>query len=151
MMEAHERFVIEAECARLINRFMWLLDAFDEGGLVALFAPDCTYSRAGKEITGIDDLRATLERRSRDQTTRHVCTNIVIDAADRDHASGKACCLVFRHRGLPIPGQPAPLRVPESLLLFDAAFVRTPAGWRIAKWRTERAFRKPANVRPRQA
>jgi hypothetical protein len=144
-METNERFAIEAECTRLINTFSWRVDAFDYDGVVALFTPDCTFSRADKVFRGIDGLRVSLNARPRDRTTRHICGNIVIDVADHDRAAGKAYALVFGHRGLLGEGEEAPLGVPDSLILYEAAFARTAQGWRIAKWHIGLSFRKPAS------
>src|SRR5437879_11998679 len=98
-MEPSERLAIEAECARLVQEFSWSVDAFDYERVVSLFVADCTFSRADKAFKGIDGLRVSLNARPRDRTTRHICTNIVIDVTDADRARGKAYCLVFGHRG----------------------------------------------------
>ena len=144
-METTERLAIEAECTRLINTFSWRVDAFDYDGVVALFTPDCTFSRADKVFRGIDGLRVSLNARPRDRTTRHICSNIVIDVADHDRAAGKAYALVFGHRGALKEGDEAPLGVPVSLILYEATFVRNAQGWRIAKWHIGLSFRKPAS------
>jgi hypothetical protein len=142
-MEQLQKLAIESECTRLINRFSWSVDAFDYDAVVALFAPDCTFSRADAVYTGIDGLKASLNGRPRDRVTRHVCANIVIDVEDADHASGKAYCVVYGHRGSLRAGEEAPLGVPDSLILYQASFVRTAGGWRIAKWHIGLSFRKP--------
>jgi hypothetical protein len=142
-METSERIAIQADCTQLINEFSWRVDAFDYDGVVALFVPDCTFSRADKVFKGIEGLRVSLNARPRDRVTRHICSNIVIDVADRDRASGKAYALVFGHRGTLKEGEEAPLGTPDSLILYDAQFVRTDAGWRIAGWHIGLSFRKP--------
>jgi hypothetical protein len=143
-MDALARLTIEAECVRLMNRFTWAVDAMDYDQVVSLFVPDCVFSRADKSYPGHAGLRTSLEGRPHDRTTRHVLTNIVIDVADADHASGKSYCTVFGHRGALAPGAEAPLGVPDSLILYEGAFVRTDTGWRIARWHIGLSFRKPA-------
>ena len=71
----------------------------DYDGVVALFAPDCSFGRADVWFHGHDGLRQSLNSRPRDRMTRHIASNVVIDVADADHAAGKAYCLVFGHRG----------------------------------------------------
>ncbi len=143
-MDLQERLAIEAECTRLINQFSWAVDAFDYDTVVSLFVPGCTFSRADVVFKGIEGLRTSLNSRPRDRTTRHVCANVVIDVADAAHASGKAYCVVFGHRGTLKPGDEAPLGVPDSLILYQNEFVRTDKGWRIAKWHIGLSFRNLA-------
>jgi hypothetical protein len=145
-VDQNQKLAIESECTRLINQFSWSVDAFDYDAVVALFIPDCTFSRADVVYKGIDGLKASLNGRPRDRTTRHLCTNIVIDVEDADHASGKAYCVVFGHRGALQAGEEAPLGVPDSLILYQAQFVRTAGGWRIATWHIGLSFRKPAKA-----
>jgi hypothetical protein len=142
-MDALKRLTIEAECTRLMNRFSWAVDAMDYDQVVSLFVPDCVFSRADKAYQGHAGLRTSLAGRPTDRATRHVASNIIVDIADADHAAGKAYCLVFGHKGAMPPGAEAPLGVPDSLILYDVKFVRTPAGWRIAHWHIGLSFRKP--------
>jgi hypothetical protein len=116
----------------------------DYDAVVALFVPDCTFGRADVFFHGHDGLRASLNSRPRDRMTRHVSANVVIDVADSDHAAGKAYCVVFGHRGPLSEDGEAILGAPDSLILYSAEFLRTPAGWRIAKWHIGLSFRKPA-------
>ena len=145
-METSAKLAIEAECTRLMNQFCWSVDAFDYDAIAALFIPDCTFSRADKVFKGIDGLRVSLNARPRDRVTRHICTNVVIDVADASHASGRAYCLVFGHRGALQRGEEATLAAPDSLILLDVDFVQTANGWRIARWHIGLSFRKPAEA-----
>ena len=143
-MDALARLTIEAECTRLMNRFSWAVDAMDYDQVVSLFTSDCVFGRADKFFQGHAGLRQSLESRPKDRVTRHFASNIIIDVADADNAAGKAYCLVFGHRGALPAGAEAPLGVPDSLILYDVKFVRTPEGWRIARWHIGLSFRKPA-------
>lgn len=143
-METIERLAIEADCTRLINRFSWCTDTFDYDEAVALFVPDCTFSRADEIFEGTDGLRTVLNRRAPDRRTCHVVSNVVIDVIDGDEATGMAHALVFGHRGALEQGEEAPLGTPDSIVRFEARFRRTDHGWRIAKWHIGLNFRKPA-------
>jgi hypothetical protein len=143
-MDALTRLTIEADCTRLMNRFNWAVDAMDYDQVVSLFVPDCVFSRADKSFHGHAGLRQSLNNRPADRVTRHVESNIVIDIADAEHASGKGYCVVYGHRGALSAEGEAPLGVPDSLILHEAKFVRRPEGWRIAHWHIGLSFRKPA-------
>jgi ketosteroid isomerase-like protein len=145
-MDELQRLAIEAECTRLVNRFSWSVDAMDYDAVVALFVPDCTFSRADVAYQGHAGLRTSLNSRPRDRVTRHVCSNIVIDVEDADHAAGRAYCVVYGHCGTLQPGEEAPLGAPDSLILYQGKFVRTADGWRIARWHIGLSFRKPAKA-----
>lgn len=143
-METSERIAIAADCTRLINEFSWYTDTLDYDKAVALFVPDCIFSRANEVFEGVDGLRAVLNRRASDRRTCHIVSNIVVDVVDSGHATAKAHALVFGHRGMIKEGEEAPLGIPDSIVRFEAAFRRTDAGWRIAKWHIGLNFRKPA-------
>lgn len=142
-METIERLAIEADCSRLMNEFSWCTDAFDYDRAVELFTPDCTFSRADDVFEGIEGLRTVFGRRAPDRRTCHIVSNIVIDIADADNATGKAHALVFGYRGAK-PGQELPLGTPDSIVRFEGTFRRTNDGWRIAAWHIGLNFRKPA-------
>lgn len=145
-MDVTEKLVIEAECRRLMHQFSWAVDAMDYDGVVALFVSDCTFGRADVYYQGHAGLRQSLHGRPSDRMTRHVCANEVIDVADADHATGKAYCVVYGHRGPLSASGEGSLDVPDSLILYDASFVRTPEAWRIAKWHIGLSLRKPAKA-----
>lgn len=143
-MERIERIAIEADCTRLYNEFNWHVDAFDYDSALALFVPDCTFTRIDAVFEGIEGVRAVLECRDRDRTTLHVCTNVVIDVIDSDTAEGKAYVMVFGHRGPLSDTGEADLDVPDSIVRFGAGFRRTDAGWRFSSLQLGLLFRKPA-------
>jgi hypothetical protein len=53
-METNERLAIEADCTRLYNEFSWCIDALDYDGAVALFVPDCTFTRIDEVFEGVE-------------------------------------------------------------------------------------------------
>lgn len=114
---------IEHDCARLIADYANRNDAADWAGVAALFVEDGRLARPTAPddwITGHDAiLSAFLARPAR--TTRHLCTNIVIDVIDRDRARGYSAVALFLADDLVKIGS------------FDDAFVRTAEGWRFAE------------------
>ena len=143
-METIERLAIEAECTRLMKTFSLCTDTFDYDRALELFVPDCTFARADERFEGHDGLRFVLNRRNPERITRHILSNIIIHIADENTASGQAYALVFGHVG-PLSGTgEAPLGTPDSLVLFNGGFTRTPEGWRIKSWNIGLSFRKVA-------
>lgn len=120
-----ERRAIEAECARLINLYANLNDAADWVGVAALYAEDGVMTRPtapDQPVVGRAAILAAFQARP-PRTTRHFCTNIVIDVESATAARGESAMLLFT-------GSPAPL-----VGSFHDRFVLTDAGWRFAERR----------------
>lgn len=143
-MDTIERLAIESACTNLINRFAWCSDTFAYDELVAMFTPDCSFGRADAFATGHDGLRAFVGKRPTDRRTCHIVSGIVIDIQDSDHATGKAHSLVFGHKGALAEGAEAPLLSPDSIVRYEASFVRTADGWRFSRFHIGLNFRKVA-------
>ncbi|RYE00714.1 MAG: nuclear transport factor 2 family protein, partial [Sphingomonadales bacterium] len=62
------------------------------------------------------------------RTTRHICSNVVIDVLAPDRARGESAMLLFTGEGAPKVGS------------FHDRFVRTPGGWRFAERRGTLTF-----------
>lgn len=126
--EAAVRRAIEQGCAKLIARYANLNDAGRWTEAADLYAKDGRMSRPTAPdlwIIGRDAiLKAFFARPAR--TTRHVCSNVVIDVIDADHAVGESAMLLFTGEGPPKVGS------------FHDRFVRTQAGWRFAERRGSR-------------
>ena len=129
-MSEDERRAIEADCAQLIARYANLNDAADWQGVADLYAVDGRMARP----TAPDDwtqgraaiLAAFLARPAR--TTRHVCSNVVIDVISPTQAVGESAMLLFTGEGAPKVGS------------FHDRFVLTAAGWRFAERRGSLTF-----------
>ncbi len=120
-----ERRAIEADCARLIALYANLNDEARWEEAAALYAPDGLMTRPtapDAPIVGQDAILAAFRARP-PRTTRHVCSNVVIDVESADSARGTSAMLLFT-------GGPAPL-----VGSFHDRFVRTPQGWRFAERR----------------
>lgn len=129
-LTAEARRAIEHECARLIARYANLNDAGRWDEVASLYAADGRMSRPTAPDVWIEGrhaiLAAFLARPAR--TTRHVCSNVVIDVIDADHALGESAMLLFTPDAPPKAGS------------FHDRFVRTDGGWRFAERRGTLSF-----------
>lgn len=122
---------IEWDCARLINRYALLNDAHRWDEVTAMFIPDGRLTRPSAPDAPIVGhaaiLAAFLARPAR--TTRHVCSNIVIEVLDHATARGESAMLLFTDKdSAPLIGG------------FKDRFVRTADGWRFAERRGTLSF-----------
>lgn len=121
---------IEQDCAKLVARYANLNDAGCWTEVADLYAEDGRMSRPTAPDVWIVGraaiLNAFLARPAR--TTRHVCSNVVIDVIDADHAVGESAMLLFTGDGAPKVGS------------FHDRFIRTDAGWRFAERRGSLTF-----------
>jgi len=117
-----ERRAIEADCARLIALYANLNDAARWEEVAALYTEQGVMTRPtapDAPIVGRDAILAAF-RTCPPRTTRHVCSNVVIEVDSADEARGTSAMLLFT-------GAPAPL-----VGSFHDRIVRTPEGWRFA-------------------
>jgi hypothetical protein len=117
-----ERRAIEADCARLIALYANLNDAACWDEVAALYAEQGVMTRPtapDAPTVGRDAILAAFRSRP-PRTTRHVCSNVVIEVDSADEARGTSAMLLFT-------GAPAPL-----VGSFHDRFVRTAEGWRFA-------------------
>lgn len=129
-MTADERRAIEQDCARLVALYANLNDAARWEDVAALYAEDGRMARPTAPddwIVGRDAILTTFRSRPA-RTTRHVCSNIVIDVLDESHASGESAMLLFTGEGAPKVGS------------FHDRFVRVQGEWRFAERRGSLTF-----------
>ncbi|MFN4097715.1 MAG: nuclear transport factor 2 family protein, partial [Sphingomonas sp.] len=104
-------------------------DDADWHACAALYTKDALFRRpsGGDPVRGRDAiLEGFLARPAR--TTRHICSNVVIDVIDADHAIGESAMLLFTGDGAPKVGS------------FHDRFIHTDAGWRFAERRGSLTF-----------
>ena len=133
MTEA-ERRAIEADCERLIKRYVNLNDAQDWPAVAALYTEDAVFRRpsGGDPIEGRQAILASfLARPPRAQ--RHVIANVVVEVEDETHA--RAFSAIVLYQGDPAPAGELPAMSANSPLVgwFRDKLVRTPEGWRFAE------------------
>ena len=122
-MTRDEARAIEWDCARLIAHYANLNDAARWSDLAALFAPNGRMARPSAPDMWIEGreaiLAAFLSRPAR--TTRHVCSNIVVDVISDDEATAESAMLMFTGAAAPLVGS------------FLDRFRYTSEGWRFAE------------------
>ena len=133
-MTEDERRAIEADCERLIKRYVNLNDAQDWPAVAALYTEDAHFARPSKPgefIEGREAILASfLARPARAQ--RHVIANTVVEAEDADHA--RAFSVIVLYQGDPLPeGLPAMSASSPLVGTFADQLVRTRDGWRFAE------------------
>lgn len=141
-MDANERRLIEAQCARLINQFSWALDTGEQDDAIAIFTPDCIYGQVDRPpFEGHEGLRTLFGYfAGSDRKMVHTITNILVDVIDSDTAEAKAFGTVYYHEGSFDRETAAPL-APATIVQFDPKFRRTEDGWKVSEWRTQLDFR----------
>ena len=130
-MDKAERHAVEWECARLINLYALLNDEARWEEVTALYAPDGLMTRPtapDEPVVGREAILAAFKARP-PRTTRHVCSNIVIDVESETSARGRSAMLLFT-------GADKPPLVGG----FDDHFVLTDDGWRFAERRGTLTF-----------
>ena len=134
-MTEDERRAIEADCERLIKRYVNLNDAQDWPAVAALYTEDARFARPsqpGVFIEGRDAILASfLARPARAQ--RHVIANVVVEVDDADHA--RAFSVIVLYMGDAAGDGGLPVQDPKSPLIgtFTDRLVRTRDGWRFAE------------------
>jgi len=122
---------IEWECARLVNLYAQLNDAARWDELAALYADNGSMARPtapDAPVVGREAILAAFKARP-PRTTRHICSNIVIDVENATTARGSSAMLLFTSaEGAPLIGG------------FEDRFVLTEQGWRFAERRGTLTF-----------
>ena len=134
-MTEDERRAIEADCERLIKRYVNLNDAQDWPAVAALYTEEARFARPSQPGTFIEGsaaiLASFLARPARAQ--RHVIANVVVDVEDADHA--RAFSVIVLYQGDPVPEGGLPAMSANSPLVgtFTDKLVRSGDGWRFAE------------------
>ena len=134
-MTEDERRAIEADCERLIRRYVNLNDAQDWEAVAALYTEDARFARPSKPGEFIEGRAAILEsflaRPARAQ--RHVIANTVVEV--EGPASARAFSVIVLYMSDAAEDGGLPAMDPKSPLVgtFTDRLVRTPEGWRFAE------------------
>lgn len=130
-MTPDQRRAAEQDCARLIALYANLNDDARWDEVVALYAEDGVMFRPTAPDAGIEGRAAILAafKARPARTTRHVCSNVVIDVDSENSARGTSAMLLFTGEGTPLVGS------------FHDRFVRTAEGWRFAERRGSLIFK----------
>lgn len=129
-MTLEERLLIEQQCARLVALYANLNDAARWEEVAALYTEDGRMARPTAPddwIEGRGAILAAFTARP-PRTTRHFCSNIVIDVLGENEAVGESAMLLFTADNASKAGS------------FHDRFVRTGEGWRFAERRGSLTF-----------
>lgn len=140
-MDPSERYAIERECERLVVSYTHLVDFGEAERQAELFTADGIWEAGPGVFRGQEELRRVFGARQRNtlRTSRHVCTNLLIEVIDEKSATGVVYLTLYRHDG-DTAGGPAPLDGPFAVGQYRDRFVRTDRGWRFAHRTLEVAF-----------
>lgn len=134
---------IERECARLSIAYARAIDFRDYDTFVELFAEDAVLD-AGGALDGKAAIRASLAKRPDELRSRHVLTNIFIEALDANTARGISYLSLYRHVGVEsLAAGPVAFDGPAAVGHYEDRFIRTADGWRFARRKLHLAFRRP--------
>ncbi len=130
-MTPDERRAAEADCARLIALYANLNDEARWDEVAALYAQDGVMFRPTAPDAGVEGREAILAafKARPPRTTRHVCSNVVIDVESPTTARGTSAMLLFTGDPVPLVGS------------FHDRFVLTAEGWRFAERRGSLLFK----------
>ena len=142
-MQALERIEIERACEQLSIAYARHVDFKEYDRFAELFTED-GHLTAGSALDGREAIRQSMKQRSDRLRSRHVLTNIHVEVIDADHARGITYLSLYRHIGdESLADGPIHLAGPAAVGHYEDEFVRTAAGWRIARRVLRFAFRRP--------
>jgi hypothetical protein len=120
------------DCESLIHAFCFFIDHGQAEKVVELFADDGVFERLGHALRGHAEISAAMAARSPRVITRHVCSNIMLEAQAPARMTGVTYFELFRHdRGGAAEAQaPAPSELLEAVGEYHDAFEKTAQGWR---------------------
>jgi hypothetical protein len=133
---------VEHACAKVSIAFANAIDRNDYDAVIGLFASDGILDRWGNAIQGHAALRQWLDSRPRDVTTRHVCTNIMIERVSPGEARGTTY-FTFYSAANAANGEALPLEGPAVVGEYHDRFVLTERGWRLGKRVVTPKFKRP--------
>jgi len=86
----------EIACQRLVIGSYSLMDHGRYEETAALFTDDATWVRGGKAVTGRAAILNSLRQRPQSDITRHIITNIFVEAVSEADAKATACLIPLR-------------------------------------------------------
>jgi len=144
-MTDDERRAIETDCRKLAIESFVLIDSREWTALADLYTEDAVFTRPtapDQPIRGRAAILAQYEARPASKITRHFVPNVLIDVQGGDKAKGLLYVLLVT--GTVETETPAfPITADPVQLVGDFRddYIRTEAGWRIAKRAGNMIFR----------
>ena len=136
-INAAERIEIERACERIVYAYSRALDLGDMSAAADFFAENGSFARPmapDKIIQGREAIRTALLTRPKTLLTKHLATNVMIDAVSRDEASGLSYLTMISTT----PGDAAAPHVSAGPVYFGEIkdrFVREGGEWKILERR----------------
>jgi hypothetical protein len=132
-----ERRAIEQDCGTLALRSMLLNDDQAWDRLCDLFTETASFARPtdpDNPLVGREAIRAAFKARPANRLTCHLCTSVVVDVIDADHATGRATLTLFTADAAntaanPVMGVMADHK--KFIGFIEDDYLRTTDGWRI--------------------
>ena len=146
VMDPRIRSAIERACADLAIEYARSIDFRDYDNIANVFTEDATLT-IGQRLEGRAAIVGAMMQRPANLRSRHVITNIFVDAVDEKHARGICYLTLYRHLGPEtLERGPVALRGPAAVGHYEDSFVRTAQGWRIKHRTLHLAFRDSAQL-----
>jgi hypothetical protein len=142
-MDELDRTLVERSCERLIMEYCRLVDFGEAAAVADLFTEDAQWRGTDLLLDGREEIRAWFVKREgiARRVSRHVFTNVMVDAASPSEATSISYMINFRHdREEGDESLPVVMEEPKWLGDVRDAFRRTEAGWRFSSRTVEPAF-----------
>jgi len=143
-MNELDRVLVERACERLIYQYCRLVDFGEAAAVADLFTEDGRWQGTELLLQGREEIRAWFVKReaiSR-RVSRHVFTNVLVDAISETEAKSLSYMINFRHdRAEGDETMPVPAEEPKWVAEVEDTFRRTPdEGWRFSSRHVKPAF-----------
>jgi hypothetical protein len=142
-MDELDRTLVERSCERLIMEYCRLVDFGEAAAVADLFTEDAQWRGTDLLLDGREEIRAWFVKREgiARRVSRHVFTNVMVDAVSPSEATSISYMINFRHdREEGDESLPVVMEEPKWLGDVRDTFRLTGAGWRFSSRTVEPAF-----------
>jgi ketosteroid isomerase-like protein len=141
-LDATREMIVERAAERAIVSLWAALDSGDFEAVASSFADDGVWHRQGKQLNGPADVRAAMAVRPAGSRTRHIATNMLVNATGDNSAELSFYLTVYQHMADPADAPPAPMNVPLTVALSQASVRRDGSAWKIRELKSADTFRR---------
>jgi hypothetical protein len=149
-MDEIERLLVERACERLIVEYARRVDFGEAGAIADLFTEDGRWEGTELVLDGREAIREWFENRERltRRVSRHVCTNVAVEAQSATEATSLCYMLDYRHdRREGEPAGPVVAEHPKYVGELRDSFRLTDDGWRFSSRLVTVAFQRARRER----
>jgi hypothetical protein len=150
-MDDLERLLVERACERLIIEYARRVDLGEADRIADLFTEDGRWEGTDLVLDGREAIHEWFENRGRltRRVSRHVCTNIAVEALSTSEATSLSYMINYRHdRPEGDTATPVPAGHPKYVGELRDSFRLTEEGWRFTSRVVSVAFLRARSVRP---